>query len=117
VTPSNIKADNLTLVYKLDLHLYTSRLCIYFIIEESNKVCKNNGFEMLTSSVYHGLPETRGVSEMGHAGTGTVLDFGTPRHTVYPCRGVAGIHGYISKNMCQWGSHLVSCSQPIRDGR
>ena len=31
-----------------------------------------------TISVYHGLPETRGVSETGHAGTGTVLDFGTP---------------------------------------
>ena len=47
--------------------------------------------------VYHGLPETRGVSETGHAGSGTVLDFGTPRHTVYPCHGVAGIRGYISK--------------------
>ena len=48
-------------------------------------------------SVYHGLPETRGVSKTGHAGTGTVVDFGTLRHTAYLCHGVAGIHGYISK--------------------
>jgi len=43
-------------------------------------------------SVYHRLPETHSVSEMGHAGmgTGTVLDFGTPRHTVYSCHGVTG---------------------------
>jgi len=47
--------------------------------------------------VYHGLPKTRGVSETGHTGSGTVLDFGTLQHTVYPCRSVAGIHGYISK--------------------
>ena len=50
-----------------------------------------------TCSVYHGLPKTRGVSETGHVGTGTVLDFGTLQHTVYPCRGVAGICGYISE--------------------
>jgi len=53
--------------------------------------------QLSAASVYHGLPETRGVSETGHAGTGTVVDFGTPRHTAYPCHGVAGIHGYISK--------------------
>jgi len=47
--------------------------------------------------VYYGLPETRGVSETGHAGSGTVVHFGTPQHTAYPYRGVAGIHGYISK--------------------
>jgi hypothetical protein len=52
---------------------------------------------MRMARVYHGLPETCGVSKTGHVGTGTVLDFGTPRHTVYPCRSVAGIHGYISK--------------------
>ena len=52
---------------------------------------------VLESSVYHGLPETRGVSETGHAGSGTVVHFGTPQHTAYPYRGVAGIHGYISK--------------------
>ena len=28
---------------------------------------------------------------------GTVLDFGTPWHTVYPCHSVAGIYWYISK--------------------
>ena len=42
---------------------------------------------------YHGLPKTRGFSETGHAGTGTVVHFGTPQHTAYPYRGVAGIHG------------------------
>ena len=51
----------------------------------------------LITRVYHGLPETRGVSETGHAGSGTVVHFGTPQHTAYPYRGVVGIHGYISK--------------------
>jgi hypothetical protein len=38
------------------------------------------------------------VKQLGYlTGTGTVLDFGTPWHTVYPCCGVAGICGYISK--------------------
>jgi len=32
--------------------------------------------------VYHRLPETCGVSKMGHAGTGTVVHFGTPQYTV-----------------------------------
>jgi len=52
--------------------------------------------------VYYGLPKTRGVSETGHAGSGTVVHFGTPQHTAYPYRGVAGIHGYISKVICNF---------------
>jgi hypothetical protein len=28
-------------------------------------------------SVYNGLPKTRGFSEVGHVGSGMVLDFGT----------------------------------------
>jgi hypothetical protein len=32
---------------------------------------------------------------MGTAGTGTVSDFGTLRHTAYPYHGVMGIDGYI----------------------
>jgi len=51
----------------------------------------------ITLRVYQGLPVTHGVSETGHAGMGMVLDFGTLRHTAYLCRGVAGIHRYISK--------------------
>ena len=31
--------------------------------------------------VYQGLPKTHSVSKMGRASLGTVLDFGTPRHT------------------------------------
>jgi hypothetical protein len=34
---------------------------------------------------------------MGSVGTGTVLVFGTPQHTVYLYRGVAGIHGFINR--------------------
>lgn len=49
----------------------------------------------LTNKVYYGLPETCGVSEMGLMGSGTVVHFGTLQHTVYPYRGVAGIHGFI----------------------
>jgi hypothetical protein len=45
--------------------------------------------------VSHGYGNTRGVSKTGNTGTGTVLDFGTPRHTAYPYRGVTGIHGLI----------------------
>ena len=52
---------------------------------------------MYICSVYHGLPETYGVSEMGHMGMGMILDFGTPQHTVYLCHIVTGIHRYISK--------------------
>ena len=47
--------------------------------------------------VDHRLPKTCSVSETGHAGSGTVLDFGTPQHTMYPYCSVAGIHRYISK--------------------
>jgi hypothetical protein len=48
----------------------------------------------IVGRVYHGLPETRGVSETGHMGTGTVVHFGTLQHTVYLYHGVAGMHRY-----------------------
>ena len=41
---------------------------------------------------------------MGTAGTGTVVDFGTPRHTAYPYRGIAGMYGYI---IVEWKSFLL----------
>ena len=47
--------------------------------------------------VYYELPETCGVSEMGHVGLGTVVHFGTLQHIMYLYHSVAGIHGYISK--------------------
>jgi hypothetical protein len=43
--------------------------------------------------VPHGYGNTRGVSKTGTAGTGTVVDFGTPQYTATRTRGVAGIHG------------------------
>ena len=43
------------------------------------------------SRVRHGYGKTRGFSKMGSAGTGTVVNFGTPWHTVYPYRGIAGM--------------------------
>jgi hypothetical protein len=39
----------------------------------------------------HGYGKTRGFEVTGLAGTGTVVDFGTLRHTTYPYRGIAGI--------------------------
>jgi len=49
----------------------------------------------ITNRAAHGYGFTRGASKTGTAGTGTVLYFGTPQHTAYPYRGVAGIHGLI----------------------
>jgi len=43
--------------------------------------------------VRHGYGKTRGVSKTGIAGMGTVVDFGTPRHTATRTRGITGIHG------------------------
>ena len=45
--------------------------------------------------VRHGYRNTRGDRVTGSAGTGTVLDFDTPRHTVTRTRGTAGTHGYF----------------------
>jgi len=45
--------------------------------------------------VRHGYGNTRSDRVTGTTGTGTVLVFGTPRHTVYPYHGITGIHGYI----------------------
>lgn len=44
--------------------------------------------------VGHGYGKTRGFSKTGSAGTGTVFDFGNPRHTVTHTRGIAGMYGY-----------------------
>ena len=49
-----------------------------------------------TTRDMHGYRKTRGFSKMGSAGTGTVVDFGTPRHTTYPYHGIAGMYGYIT---------------------
>jgi len=37
--------------------------------------------------------KTHGFEVTGFAGTGTVVDFGTPWHTVYPYRSIAGTYG------------------------
>jgi hypothetical protein len=75
-------------------------MCVAIIARENAILArfrKRESFGWAVYPVYYGLPETRGVSETGHAGSGTVVHFGTPQHTAYPYRGVAGIHGYISK--------------------
>jgi len=41
--------------------------------------------------VRHGYGKTRGDRVTGITGMGTVLGFGTPRHTVYPYHGITGI--------------------------
>ena len=41
--------------------------------------------------------------------TGTILDFNTPRHTTYPCRGVAGIHRYIVVVLSLLSLFLTNC--------
>jgi hypothetical protein len=46
----------------------------------------------------HGYTKTCGFEVTGFAGTGTVVDFGTPRHTAYLYRSIAGIPGvYYNK--------------------
>jgi hypothetical protein len=50
---------------------------------------------LLRVRVRHGYGNTRGDRVTGTTGTGTVLLFGTPRHTVYPYHGITGIYGYI----------------------
>ena len=44
-----------------------------------------------TIRVWHGYGNTRGDPVTGTTGTGTVLVFGTTRHTVYPYHGITGI--------------------------
>jgi len=39
----------------------------------------------------HGYGKTRWFEVMGFVGTGTVVESGTPWHTVYLYRGIAGI--------------------------
>jgi hypothetical protein len=41
--------------------------------------------------VRHGYGNTCGDRVTGTTGMGTVLVFGTPRHTVYPYHGITGI--------------------------
>ena len=47
--------------------------------------------EVDTARDCHGYGKTRGLEVMGLAGMGTVVNFGTPQHTVYPYRGIVGI--------------------------
>jgi hypothetical protein len=42
----------------------------------------NPRLQIAPARVSHGYGFTRGASKTGTAGTGTVLDLGTPRHTV-----------------------------------
>ena len=53
-------------------------------------IAQNVGFSRLG----HGYGKTRGFSKTGSAGTGTVVDFGTPWHTMTRTHGIAGMHGY-----------------------
>jgi hypothetical protein len=46
--------------------------------------------------VWHGYRKTRGVSKTGNAGMGTVCDFGTPQHTMYPYPRLRVFHRYIT---------------------
>ena len=50
----------------------------------------------VAARVPHGYGNTRGVSKTGNTGTGTVVDFGTPRHTAYPYLRLRVFHGYIT---------------------
>ena len=50
---------------------------------------------LLMVRLSHGYGFTRGASETGNAGSGTVRDFGKPHHTAYLYRSVAGIRGLV----------------------
>ena len=56
--------------------------------EEGEEACSLN-----LHRVRHGYGKTRRFSKTGSAGTGTVVDFGTPWHTAYPYHGITGMHG------------------------
>jgi hypothetical protein len=58
--------------------------------------CMNEAGLTTATRLSHGYGFTRGASETGNAGSGTVEDFGKPHHTAYPHRGMAGIHGLIA---------------------
>jgi hypothetical protein len=68
----------------------------------------------------HGYRKTCGLEVTGLAGTGTVVDFGTPQHTAYPYRGIAGIpRVYYNKVSVIFTvlklvfSHIYSCLQNV----
>jgi hypothetical protein len=68
--------------------------------------------EFILDRVRHGYGKTRGDRVTGITGTGTVLGFGTPRHTVYPYHGITGISRvYYSKVdlIFTFFSHLFLC--------
>ena len=46
---------------------------------------------MAAGRVWHGYRNTHGDWVTGTTGTGMVLVFGTPQHTVYPYYGITGI--------------------------
>ena len=46
--------------------------------------------------VQHEYRNTHSVSKTGSTGTGTVVDFGTPQHTVYLYHRFVGMYGYIT---------------------
>jgi len=49
-----------------------------------------------TTRECHRYGKTHGFEVTGLAGMGTVVNFGTLRHTTYPYRGIAGMYGYIT---------------------
>jgi len=58
----------------------------------------------VAARVPHGYGNTRGVSKTGNMGTGTVVDFGTPRHTAYPYPRLRYFTGIL-----QQGEHNFYC--------
>ena len=62
-------------------------------MEHHSEAAQNvfNSSPVATCRDCHGYAKTRGFEVTGFAGTGTVVDFGTPRHTAYPYHGIAGI--------------------------
>jgi hypothetical protein len=64
----------------------------YVLLEEQLAIFLYMSVTGLTiSRDCHRYRKTRGFAKTGSAGTGTVVDFGTPWHTAYPYRGIAGI--------------------------
>ena len=72
-------------------------LCYYytwvlsFCWESSHKGWEWQSRRCSIHRVPHGYRKTHGFSKMGSMGTGTVVDFATPRHTAYPYHGITGM--------------------------
>ena len=90
-------------ILQLD-HIYcTSHLSTIFEVPLADTQLNYHGVQLegrdsskCICRVPHGYGNTRGVSKTGNTGTGTVVDFGTPRHTVYLYPQLRVFHGYIT---------------------